>query len=215
VGWVRHDGLGVRARYWEFDHCAPPAQADPLTATLCVDTYTFDVETFDTFCLNRNWDLEVSFGIRYTEFAEVMTDDDRNALDGIDVRRNTFSGYGGVAALELRRAIGTSGTTWVRARGAILMDDKDVFNDNDIATPGNAQDVTLIDVVVGMTELAFGYDYVVPICDGSYYFFRASAEWQNWYNFSSSFSAVDDERTFGGQSDVGFGGFGFGAGILR
>jgi hypothetical protein len=205
VGWVRDDGLGVRVRYWEFDHNAAALGPDEPGSRLDVDTYTFDFELFDTFCLNRNWDLELSAGIRYCDFLEVMVDGDAG-----EVRLNSFTGFGGVAAAELRRCIGTSGSIWFRVRTAILMDDKDIFNDN-----GGGQQVRLLDATVGMTELAFGYDYVMPMCGGAYAFAGVQAEWQNWYNFSSGFEDTANTEDFAGPADVGFGGFGFRAGLIR
>jgi len=71
-----------------------------------------------------------------------------------------------------------------------------------------------------MLELAIGYDYVMPTCNGGYFFARVSAEWQDWYNFSSAFRTVDNgggvqDNRFNGPADVGFGGFGFGVGVIR
>jgi hypothetical protein len=204
VGYVRDDGLGVRIRYWEFDHNADAFEDGG--SRLSVDTYTFDLEVFDTFCLNRNWDLEIAAGIRHNEFLESMVD-----IPGDnDFRFNSFQGFGVLAGVELRRCIGTSGTVWVRTRSAILMDDKDILND-----PGQGQQVRLLDATVGMTELAFGYDYVMPMCDGAYAFAGVQAEWQNWYNYSSGFEDTENNEDFAGPSDVGFGGFGVRAGVAR
>ncbi len=201
VGWVRSDGLGARIRYWQFDHNSnDDGDADHLD----LDTYTWDLETFDTFCLNRNWDLELAAGIRYNEFREAMFDPAVN-----DVRLNSFTGYGGLVSAELRRCVGTSGAVFLRARGAILMSDKDVFN-----TDGNQQE-RLFDVTIGITEFAFGYDYVMPMSGGAYAFARVQAEWQNWYNFSSGFEDTANTEEFAGPSDVGFGGYGFAIGLAR
>ncbi len=120
VGWVRSDGLGGRIRYWEFDH---NSNNDGDADSLDLDTYHWDVETFDTFCLNRNWNLEIAAGARYNEFREAMIDP-----GNAEVRFNSFSGYGVLTSAELRRCIGTSGSIFARARGAILMSDKDIFN---------------------------------------------------------------------------------------
>ncbi|HWC29545.1 MAG TPA: hypothetical protein VG845_05615, partial [Dehalococcoidia bacterium] len=118
-------------------------------------------------------------------------------------------GFGVVASAEVRTRIGTSGALFARLRGSILMDDKDVFNESGL------QQERLIDVTVGTTELAFGYDYVVPMCQGAYAFARVQAEWQNWYNFSSGFEDTENNEDFAGPADVGFAGFGFRAGIAR
>lgn len=215
VGWVREDGLGVRARYWRFDHTAIKESAGEADS-LSVNTYTFDGEVFDTFAVNCCWDLEVAAGIRYAHFREDMSEIAPG--DEFTFRENHFNGWGGVASAEARRKVGCAGVLWVRSRTSILMDDKDVFVTHDGAL---YHDVKLKDTVCGMLELAFGYDYTMPTCNGGYYFARISAEWQNWYNFSSSFRTLDDARTrispqyFDGPSDVGFGGFGFAVGMAR
>jgi hypothetical protein len=99
AGVVRDDGLGVRIRYWEFDH---NSNGDGDGDRLDVDTYLVDFELFDTFCLNRNWDLEIAGGIRCNEFLETMLD-----LGVPNVPRiNSFTGFGVLASAELRRAIG-------------------------------------------------------------------------------------------------------------
>jgi hypothetical protein len=166
-----------------------------------------DVELFDTFCLNRNWNLELAAGIRHNEFLEVMSDNEGFGI--IENRLNSFTGFGVVASAEVRTRIGTSSAIFARLRGSILMDDKDIFNDS------GTQQVRLLDVTVGTTELAFGYDYVVPLDSGAYAYARLQAEWQNWYNYSSSFEDTANDEDFAGPSDVGFGGFGFGVGIAR
>jgi hypothetical protein len=201
VGYVGQDGLGARVRYWKFDHSA----TDEDEGFVSVDTYTFDVEVFDTFCLNRNWDLEIAAGIRYNDFEEILAEDED---DDDDWKVNEFNGFGIVASAELRRLVGTNGAIFVRARSAILMDNKNVTIEED-------EEVELVDVVVGMTELAFGFDYVMPQCDGSYYFVRLQAEWQTWYNYSTAFAEIDDAEDFGAPSDVGFAGFGLGIGVAR
>jgi hypothetical protein len=195
--------LGVRTRYWEFDHAIDAVEGGG--SALIVDTYTWDFEVFDTFCLNRNWDLEIAAGIRYTDYAEIMAD----IVGDNDVRLNAFTGFGGLASAEVRRCVGTSGSIWARTRAAILMDDKTIINEQ------QGQAVQLVDVTVGMTEIAFGYDYVMPICCGGYYFVGVQAEWQNWYNFSSGFEDTENNEDFAGPADVGFSGFGFRAGIAR
>src|SRR6185295_15425310 len=115
AGWVRDDGLGVRGRYWQFDQVAAAVGPDEVGTDVAVDTYTIDVEVFDTFCLNCDWDLEVAAGLRYVDFLEEMHDLPPNG-EGDESRFNSFTGWGGLASVELRRRIGTNGVIWVRAR---------------------------------------------------------------------------------------------------
>jgi hypothetical protein len=203
VGAVRDDGLGLRLRWWEFDHTE--AAFEGGGSAMRVNTDTYDVEVFDTFCLNRNWDLEIAGGVRFLEFEETMQDIPGDA----ETRFNYFTGFGVLTSAELRRVIGQNGNLWLRARSAILMDDKDIFN-----TSG-AQQELLLDVTVGITELAFGYDFVTPLQNGAYAFAGVQAEWQNWYNFSSGFEDTANNEDFAGPADVGFGGYGLRVGVAR
>src|SRR5262249_27731483 len=118
VGWVREDGLGVRARYWKFDHNA--AGLDEPNTFVEVNTWTLDVEVFETLCLNNCWDLELSAGVRYVDFFEQMHDSAGNGEPPDEFRSNDFTGWGGLLGAEVRRKVGTSGLLWARARAAIL-----------------------------------------------------------------------------------------------
>ena len=94
------------------------------------------------------------------------------------------------------------------------MDDKLI--DNDDGTDSQERD--LLDSTQGMTEIALGLEYSECLDSGATLFLRASAEWQNWFNYSSSFEDVDggggSGEAFGGQSDVGFGGYVLSAGLI-
>jgi hypothetical protein len=202
LGWLSQSGLGARVRYWEFDQQMPANEGG--VSSLNVDTYVIDLELFETFALNDNWDLEIAGGLRYNDFNEHMQDDG-------DIRINDFHALGGVASAEFRRLVLHRGALFARARGGLLVDDKSIFN-NDTAP---IQDVLLNDVTVGMAELALGYDYNIPLRNGACAFLRADVEWQNWYNYSSSFVDTTNSERFGGASDVSFRGFGLGLGIMR
>ena len=200
-GWVGEDGFGARVRYWEYDHATPANEGGD--SNLSVDTYICDFELFETFALNDNWIVEFAGGLRYNQFEEFMTDDGDNRI-------NRFSGLGGLVSGELRRMIGAQSAVFGRARGAMIMDDKRIFNND---TPP-IQNVVLGDVTVGMLELAIGYDYLIPLGCGNQAFIRGQAEWQNWYNYSSSFTDLNNAERFAGGSDVSFHGFGISMGIV-
>jgi hypothetical protein len=203
VGYAGSDGFGARLRWWDYDHTA--GTNDGNNSFMTVDTFTLDVELFDTICCGPCWALEVSGGIRYNEFDERMVDVPSN-----DERLNSFEGWGGIVGLELRRSIGCNSALFARTRGAILMDDKTVFN-RDGSVIGN--NTVLRDSTQGMVEIALGFEYCTQLDYGMTLFARAAGEWQNWYNFSSSFNPDEDE--FCAPSDVGFGGFVFSVGVAR
>src|SRR5688572_6570612 len=51
LGYAGSDGLGVRVRWWEYDE---EAESFDGQGEMVVDTYTFDVELFDTVQLDCN-----------------------------------------------------------------------------------------------------------------------------------------------------------------
>jgi hypothetical protein len=193
---------GLRVRWWEYDQTAPAAVPnDDGPQQLTIDTYTIDLEFFQSAEIACGWDIELSAGVRYNDFEEVLR-------DGPEFRINSFSGFGLTMGLESRHGIGRWGDVFVRGRGAILMDDKYVKN---FRTPG---DKTLKDTVQGAVELAVGYEYTRCL-DWATLTLGVSYELQQWVNYSSAFDkmsvnadwtsqGVNAEDYFDGQSDVGF-----------
>jgi hypothetical protein len=97
--WQRPDGLGIRARYFDYD------QANGADA---LDTDTFDVEIFDSFQLNCNWTLIVGGGIRFMDLTSSVGDD--------------FHGIGPVVSAELYRTINCNTQLYAITRYSILVD---------------------------------------------------------------------------------------------
>lgn len=204
-GFVGRSGLGTRIRWFEFDETAAANDAGDF---LGVDTYTVDIEAFERFSLNRCWDLELSGGVRYNEFDEVMFD----ASGGSETRRNSFTGWGGILGLTASRNVGDWGGVYGRVRQSVLRGDKLVENEDD-----DVDSVTLQDSIFGVTELAMGWEYTRETNRGSLLSLRAGYEWQLWQNYSSSFLGPDrdpltaaglsGEDIFSGPADVGFDGF--------
>jgi hypothetical protein len=202
VGWVSNSGLGVRARYFEYDQSEAADEGAP--SALSIDTYTLDLEIFERICLNSCWDVELSGGVRYTDFEEIMQ-------DAIDTRVNAIHGIGGIAALQANRSIGCMGSLYGRIRGALMADDKLTINDD----PTNADNIRpQLNAIQGMTELALGYELRRETSLGTLTL-RTGYEWQIWHNFSSEFVSVQspDDDVFAGPSDVGFHGFTLMAGL--
>lgn len=201
LGYVSPDGLGVRVRWWEYNHASDSAygQGDVAGQTgdpsqISVDTYTIDIEFYEELSVGCYSTLEISGGIRYNEFEEQII-----------ANTNRFSGFGGLIGAELNRSLAIGGSVYARARLAILMDDKKVI----LASESVPVQSTLLDSTQGMTEIGFGYEYSRCLCGGSILTARVGAEWQNWFNYSST----SINGTYGGPSDVGFGGFLVGVGL--
>ena len=203
LGYVFAGGFGGRFRWWYYDH-----EASNNDSSLEVDTTVFDAELFAVHHLNPRLTCELSAGLRFNDFTERMTVISANAL-----RTNTFNGFGGIVGLEGRQVLYAGRQVDVvffgRARGAILMDDKTIMNTGDAS-----QSVKLLDVPVGMAELAIGFETAITTPGGTVWFIQTAAEWQQWYNYSSSFDFLTDPN-FDGQSDVGFGGVVLAVGVTR
>lgn len=201
LGYAGADGFGFRVRWWEYDH---RETARDQQSHLAVDTYTIDAEVFDIVQLNCNWMLQISGGVRWNEFEELAFDVPEDAL-----RINRFHGAGGLLGMEVRRCLSPCSALFMGARMAILMDDKQVIN------TGTPVDVRLRDSVQGMLELSLGYEVSCDLGCNTICFARVAGEWQNWFNYSSAYSPIDNEAAFGGASDVGFGGVSISLGLTH
>ena len=198
LGYVGPGGLGARVRWWDFSNTKNGAD---ITAFVAVDTFTVDFEVFDTMKISDCWSLEASAGIRWNGFQEKI-------FDGTDIAVNRFYGPGGIFGLEARRSLGRGGALYARARLAILMDDKSLFDSSDGT-------VIFQDAVLGTIELAFGYEFSRPLRRGGVLFGRVGAEWQTWYNYSSNPDVSTDFTEHENSSDVGFAGVALAIGIRR
>jgi hypothetical protein len=181
-----------------------------------VDTYTIDIEAFDRICLNEKWSFEISGGVRYNEFGESIFSEP--GTPNAATRLTYYSGWGGVLGLEAKRSLGC-GSWYARARGAIMSDNKSV----QYTQPSNGvdQNARLLDMTLGMTELSFGYEMSRILRSCTIVRARVGYEWQNWFNYSESYSDMAmlfgalPPGIVGGPSDVGFNGITFMASIER
>ena len=190
LGYRGPDGLGVRARYWKYDH----KNLDHVDRPASVDTYNVDVEFFEEIEFSCHTSVEFSGGFRYNDFLE--NNFSHYYLQGRQDRQ-TFSGGGGIIAIQANRKVGPLGLVYGRVRQAILMSDWQ-----------NA-DVAMVDTVQGMTELGLGGEYTL-LCRGRYSIsVLAGFEWQMWHNYEAT-STYDDVVEPSYVADAGFGGFVFG-----
>lgn len=98
AAWQRPDGLGVRARYFDYNQTNG---ADNL------DVNQFDLEVIDSFQLGCNWTLIVGGGIRYMNLNTSIGDN--------------FSGLGPVLSAELYRTINANTQLYAISRYSILV----------------------------------------------------------------------------------------------
>jgi len=196
LGWMMAPGLGVRARYWEYEETWLAAEGG--ISTLGVDTKVFDVEIFKQLRYNDGFSLELSGGFRWNEFDETMNDNG-------GIRSNHFRGSGLVAGLSARQMLASWASIYGTSRLALLLGDKTRAN----VTSGNE---TLYDTPTGMLELGLGIECGYKFCNGSRIYSRLGGEVQRWFNYSSNFDGTD-ENSWTGSSDVGFVGLVAGIGI--
>lgn len=204
AGIIGPGGMGARIRYFDFDHTAGSVDGGQIG----VDLWNIDIEAFEAFALNDVWALEVSGGIRFTNFREAMIDNPAAPeLDLVaETRQIGVDAVGGIVGLEARRATGL-GVLYARSRFAIIQGDKQLFN------TGSGQAVELLDVTTSVLELAIGSELNYQLGNGAVLFGRSGLEWQQYHALSSAFDRVTDENWWDGDSDVGFGGFTFAAGV--
>ena len=204
VGYVAPNGIGIRARWWEFEQ-QQIADAPNPGDFIDVDTYNIDLELFHDMELNDIFDMEISGGMRYNEFVEELHD----ATNPADRFLNEFNGFGLIGALEFRGHLWCNSAVFSRIRVAGVVGDKFVVDNS-------GSPVELNDTVQGMYELAAGYEYSRTLQSGAILFAEVAAELQHWQNFSSGYEDLNGARDFGGSpTDVGFAGVVFSAGIRR
>ena len=98
IGYTGTNGLGLRLRYWEFDHLV----TNGVNAfTYGLDASTVDLElTFSKSFVNE-WDVLLSGGVRHLAFHEDRTAIGTSSVDsdltgllvGAEVRRNLVGGF--------------------------------------------------------------------------------------------------------------------------
>ena len=110
IGFSNENGVGLRGRYWEFDHLV----TNNLNAFIYgLDTYVADLEA----TLNQrfgNWDVQLSGGIRYVNFHEDRTFITRSFVDseligivlGGEVKRPLANGVRGFGVVRVASVYG-------------------------------------------------------------------------------------------------------------
>ena len=195
------DGLGLRVRWWNYDHAAAPAIANEF---LRVDMFTLDLELFDVIQPTCNSELEFSAGVRYVDFEEY--------LQNGQLLKIATNALGGTVGAEFRRTTSAGGWFYARGRGGVLLGDRTV-DDTDAGTL--AALYQLNDTVPSFLDLGFGYQLEHCLPSGKLLRFRAGGELQKWFDLTEGIAinlntSATRFETFAGPGAVGFGGFGIG-----
>ncbi len=191
AGVVLNSGLGVRLRYFDYDHGDTNANG----VASCVDANVIDLELFENLRFTNTTALEWAIGIRRNEFTETVDPHPHfgNDLFGVD-----YEGYGLIAGLEVNRLV-RWGSVYARGRGALLMGDREV------SAPGAGYPLLVQqDVTPGMLEFAIGWEFSHVCRNGLVLTSGIGWEVQQWMNYSIAATAASLPIT--DPVDVGFDG---------
>jgi hypothetical protein len=231
LGYVGWSGLGLRARYWQFDHDGDPFDAAiPLgfptqlnavigsargTAEISADAGEalhvvngLEVHAAD-FELTQRLDFwqasaTVGGGLRYAYLRQAFAAwlDPGVGVLGI---RNCFEGLGPTVSIELHRPIGSRGlAVFAGARGSLLFGGADLFTGHFEVV----QDLYMhnADTLIGVGEAEIGLEWSRELPIGGSLLLRAGYEGQLWHEAGSPSFKI---------GDLGFEGFSLALGLSR
>jgi hypothetical protein len=185
VGRVGPGGLGIRARWWDYNH----DKITPNGQRVIADTSIIDVELFDRFLLGCTTWGEWSIGARYHEF-----DIDR---DGSSDAYSLDKAFGGIAGIQLNRRF-WHGEIYGRGRAGIVVGEQGIIQGQGLVTTN---------MLRPHTELAAGYRISHCTPHGVLSGF-AGYEWHYWDGYVGSNVGGDDVLV-----GIGFDGFHVGIGF--
>jgi hypothetical protein len=233
LGYAGGSGLGVRARYWQYDQDAPPFHSSGLTAAQAhvvtvifpgiisatppgeflsvvdsLEVHTTDLEgtqRVNLGCVS----LVVGGGLRYALMQQqtraAVTDD--GAVEQALNWQRRFEGIGPLASVEISRPLGCRGLAVVGAfRGALLFGDKNLDRLELNGLGGGPPLVSLdgASEVLGIGEVELGFEWTRQLANGGSLQVRGTYEGQLWSDSGTP--------TLG---YLGFQGFGLGFGLAR
>jgi hypothetical protein len=209
LGYTREDGLGVRTRYWQYDHAADPFQSSPYTvaaaqvvtvifpATIMaippgdvlnvhdeLETHTLDLEATQEINLS-GFTLVASGGIRYAMMRQSTnaTVTDAGVVEQSLAWQRLFEGVGPVVAVEVERPVGNCGLAFIGSfRGALLYGDKNLDRVAINALDEGIPVATMHDAkeVLGIGEIELGVQWTRRLPFGRNLFVRGTYEGQLW-----------------------------------
>ena len=194
IGYTTPRNIGVRARYWDFDHRSTQAVNDFFYE---LNTAVLDVEATNGFAVGRQWEFLLSAGARYVNFEEV-----RGSVGGAVTNHIDTEKVGLVIGAEARRDLIGRLDGYMLTRGAAVFGDSDELDNNNFLRNNFST----------MWECQFGLEHSLPTGFGRLVL-RGGFEAQAFNSFSTTFAGAPD--TLAADSDVGFVGFVTGLTLLR
>jgi hypothetical protein len=200
LGWQTCEGLGIQARFWEFENTVstsvPQATtADPDLVTHAWDVFVFDVEVMRNAMVNEVWDTSLSAGYRFTEyeegaelrFGEVLPNDMR--IGSVSTR---YIGNGLTAAGGLRRQLGRRFSIMANGRVSFLLGSASHDPENS-ALFTHPLDEGFDARYIFESQVGASYEH--PICGGGLWFVRGGYEVQYWNDFVAAVGRQTDSSS--------------------
>jgi hypothetical protein len=197
LGYSDSSGLGVRARWFGFDHMAFAEADDNYSESVDLCLSVLDLEITAATQLGCNWDATVSGGLRQVDFANAVT---LYNQDGVTQQSVGIAGgnIGMVLGAELRRHFLQHLSVFALGRGSV------VFGDQGFRYSGTEHtDYVMYDTQKYIWESQLGLAWSRCLCGGGELFVRGAAEVQYW-----------DTYTLHGDA-LSLGGFTVAVGIAR
>ena len=182
LGYQFEGGLGIRARYFEYDKTASTPGSNFYDAFHMVN---FDLEVTDTFSLGK-WSGLIAGGVRFTEYREEYD------TTGTDFEELTGGPFGLLVGVELYRPVTDNLYLFGLTRGSISIADGRTTETGAIL--GN-------DYTFYIWELQLGAEYRRYLQGTAYLFARVAAEAQVWSGIGDD--DTEDITLFGGLFSVG------------
>jgi hypothetical protein len=185
LGFQRSDGLGIRARYWQFQETAAGISFRENSVQLSLDIETLDLEfTQDVYF--RNWEFEVAGGARYGRMALGFDGLDSGEMSG----EASFDGIGPTIAMSARRPFRTGKLALVGGvRGSFLFGDTRLRRPY-FYEPFAGDGIYVAEHLMQIWECQIGVEWSHETKSGLRWSARAVYETQVW-NWSPSLGLFD------------------------
>jgi hypothetical protein len=199
LGYQTDSGLGIRGRYWSFDHSAEDF-TDPVdggTERHSLDVAVVDLEITQFVSLG-GFQFTAAGGVRYARFNTDHFDSvDLDPLnpEGFRSSNTYFEGFGPSLALDMRRPLAVLGITLIaNGRGAMMFGDTRIVRSGDTTEVLNTRD----DLVCSF-EIQTGIECAWRLRKGRCLAVQALMEGQLWgMAFEQPIEPTPNHDDFGG-----------------
>lgn len=225
MGYVTATGLGVRGRYWQFDH-HPDAEkvsfdddwglpaGDEFSMVGRLKMESIDGEIYQRVQMG-SWSGNFGIGVRYGAIRHdsYLTYREWPAAAESTAVYDHLDSVGPTVLAELRRPLGGSNVSLVgNARGCLLFGEERFRRTDTLQTATAFSEERDTTMLIGEVQLGLEWSY--PLSGGGRLFVQGLFEGQIW-STTGEVGGVDLELFGIGGGDLGMMGFSAGAGISR